>query len=167
MAYPNTLIFVDLPSPDPVASAKFYGEVFGWEVEGRPEGAFHRIVPGDEFLLDGGERSGVGNLHMGIYQVDDSRPDPNDTPAWAAGKTAPAQPSGPLPRIYILVSDDDDLDKILNRAEERGAEILWRDAYWGEFNGFHGSFRDPWGVQIVLWNKGGDDPQIPDHFHRA
>lgn len=160
MSYPNTLIFVDLPSPDPSATARFYSEVMGWEIEGRPEGRFHRIVPGDEFLLDG-ERSGVGNLHMGIYRIEDGRPDPGDPPS-----TTDA-PTGALPRIYILVSDDEDRDEILQRAEDRGAKVLWRDCYWGEFNGFHASFRDPWGVQIVLWTKGGDDPQIPDHFHRA
>ena len=63
MGYPNTLIFVDFPSDDPEASARFYEQVFGWEVEGRPAGVFHRIVPGQEFLKDG-EPSGVGNLHM-------------------------------------------------------------------------------------------------------
>jgi predicted enzyme related to lactoylglutathione lyase len=155
MAYPNTLIFVDLPSPDPAASGRFYGEVFGWNVEGRPEGVFHRIVPGGEFLLDG-EPSGVGNLHIGIYSTKLPVPEPNDEPA-AGG----ALPSGSLPRIYVLVSDDDSQERILAKAEELGAEILWRDWYWEEFNGFHSSFRDPWGVQIVLWTKGGDDPQVP------
>lgn len=158
--YPNTLIFVDLPTPDPAATARFYAEVLGWEVEGRPEGVFHRIVPGDEFLLDDGSRSGVGNLHMGLYETGEGRPDPNDPP-FGAGP-----PSGAQPRVWVLVSDDDDQDAILGRAEAHGAKILWRDAYWGEFNGFHACFVDPWGVQIVLWTKGGDDPQIPDHFHK-
>ena len=36
MTYPNALIFVDFPSDDPEASAVFYHEVFGWEVEPRP-----------------------------------------------------------------------------------------------------------------------------------
>jgi predicted enzyme related to lactoylglutathione lyase len=54
MPYPNTLIFVDLPSTDPAASAAFYEAVFGWEVEPRPEGVFHRIVPGQNFQLDDG-----------------------------------------------------------------------------------------------------------------
>src|SRR5207253_11253899 len=49
--YPNTLIFVDLPTPDPAASAAFYAEAFGCEVEPRPDTDFHRIVPRDEFLL--------------------------------------------------------------------------------------------------------------------
>ena len=30
---PNTLIFVDFPSDDVEACARFYGEVFGWTVE--------------------------------------------------------------------------------------------------------------------------------------
>lgn len=158
MAYPNTLIFVDLPSPDPARSAEFYREVFQWPVEGRPEGVFHRAVPGDEFLLPDGSASGIGNLHIGIYETGVALPDPNRPPA---GANAP--PAGSLPRVYILVSDDDSQDRILAKAEELGAEILWRDYYWGEFNGFHSSFRDPWGVQIVIWTKGGENPQVDDN----
>ena len=30
MTYPNTLIFFDFASYDPVASAEFYEAVFGW-----------------------------------------------------------------------------------------------------------------------------------------
>jgi predicted enzyme related to lactoylglutathione lyase len=157
MVIPNTLIFVDLPSPDPPATADFYREVFGWEVEGRPAHVFHRIVPGGEFLLDDGTASGVGNLHMGIYDVHTALPDPNLQPAGGTDR-----PSGPLPRVYILVSPDDSQDRILARAEALGAEILWRDWYWSEFNGFHSSFRDPWGTQIVLWTKGGESPSVPE-----
>ena len=54
MAKPNTLIFVDFPSPDPAASARFYSEVFGWECEGRPADVFYRIVPGGHFPLEDG-----------------------------------------------------------------------------------------------------------------
>ncbi len=158
MGYPNTLIFVDLPSTDPEATADFYAKVFGWLVEGRPSGVFHRAVPGGEFLLSDGKESGVGNLHLGIYNVENARPHP--------------EPSGVDPRhlardgravrVWILVSDDDDMDAILDRAEAHGAEILWRHHYWAEFNGFNGAFLDPWGNTIVLWGKAGDDPTIPE-----
>ncbi len=158
MASPNTLIFVDFPSPDPQAAAEFYGYVFGWEVEGRPAGDFHRIVPGGFFPGPDGSDSEVGNLHMGIYNTATGTPDPHPTPATG---TAPA--TGALPRIWILVGDDDDEDAILARAEEKGAQVLWRGRFWSEFNGFHAAFRDPWGSQIMLWTKGGDDPQFtPD-----
>jgi catechol 2,3-dioxygenase-like lactoylglutathione lyase family enzyme len=160
MAYPNTLIFVDFPSNDPEATARFYAEVFGWEVEGRPAGKFHRIVPGQEFLLDDGTPSGVGNLHMGIYEVGDARPNPR-------GYGDADLPSGRGPRVYVLVSDDDTQDRILDAAVGLGATLLWRDHYWGEFNGFCSAFRDPWGTEIILWEKGGDDPQIPENFTRS
>lgn len=159
MPQPNTLIFVDFPSPDPEATAAFYAEVMNWEVEPRPAGIFHRIVPGGEFPLDDGSPSGVGNLHMGIYDVHTAKPDPLTPPATAHG----GKPEGTwAPRIYLLVSDDDSQERILATAEELGAEILWRDAYWGTFNGFNSSFRDPWGTQVILWTKGGDDPQVPE-----
>ena len=158
MAYPNTLIFVDFPSPDPEAAARFYGEVFNWEVEPRPAGIFHRIVPGEEFLLDDGSPSGVGNLHMGIFDTATAKPDPRPAPVPAS---EPPEPRHWAPRVYILVSDDDDQDRILGTAEKLGAEILWRDWYWKEFNGFHSAFRDPWGTEVILWTKGGDDPAVP------
>ena len=160
MSYPNTLIFVDLPSTDPAASAKFYHEVFGWEVEGRPEGVFHRIVPGQNFLKDDGTQSDIGNLHLGIHNVANARPhpdpdgvDPRDLSA--DGRTA---------RIWVLVSDDDSEDRILDTAERLGAEILWRKHYWAEFNGFNSAFKDPWGNTLVLWVKAGEDPEIPDGY---
>ncbi len=155
MAEPNTLIFVDLPSPDPEATAEFYSEVMGWQIEPRPAGIFHRIVPGGEFPLDDGSPSGVGNLHMGIFDVATAKPDPLTPPA-----TASNEPKGAWgPRVYILVEDQ---PPILAAAERLGAEILWREGFWGEFGGFHSSFRDPWGTQIILWTKGGDDPQLPE-----
>src|SRR3990170_2327251 len=78
MSYPNTLIFVDFPSTDPVASAEFYAAVFGWEVEPRPEGVFHRIVPGQNFTIDDdGTQGPTGNLHMGIFNVANARPHPD------------------------------------------------------------------------------------------
>ena len=156
MTTPNTLIFVDFPSPDPAAAAHFYEAVFGWKIEGRPEGVFHRIVPGGEFPLPDGTNSGVGNLHLGIYETRSALPDPTPEPAGGTGR-----PEGPLPRVYILVSPDDSEDRILDKAEELGAEILWRGWYWAEFDGFHASFRDPWGTQIILWSKR-DDPEVAE-----
>jgi predicted enzyme related to lactoylglutathione lyase len=162
MAYPNTLIFVDLPSDDPEAAGKFYAEVFGWEVEGRPSGVFHRIVPGEHFLLPDGTPSPIGNLHMGIYNVANARPHPDS----AGVEPRRLSSEGRTVRVWVLVSDDDSQDRILGTAEKLGATILWRDHYWAEFNGFNGAFLDPWGNTIVLWTKGGDDPQIPEGFTR-
>jgi predicted enzyme related to lactoylglutathione lyase len=151
---PNTLIFVDLASPDPHAAAQFYRDVMGWDVEGRPSGIFHRIVPGGDFALPDGSPSGVGHLHLGIYSTSEPRPDPNPPRRKTIG-------DGPSPRVYILVESREGQDVILTRAEQRGAEILWRDQYWREFEGWHGSFRDPWGNQIVLWTKPAEGDDAP------
>ncbi len=159
MTYPNTLIFVDFPSDDPEASGRFYEEVFGWEVEGRPAGVFHRIVPGEEFLLDD-KPSGVGNLHMGIHNVSNARPYPD--PEGTEPRTLSLE--GRTSRTWVMVSDDDSADRILETALRLGAKELWRDHYWAEFNGFNCAFKDPWGNTFVLWTKGGDDPQIPEGF---
>jgi len=60
--------------------------------------------------------------------------------------------SGPIPRVYIMV---DDPPAFLERAIAMGASKLWDEVYWEEFDGRHAAFRDPWGLEIVLWrNKG-------------
>ncbi|HEY9557212.1 MAG TPA: VOC family protein [Acidimicrobiales bacterium] len=150
---PHTLIFVDLPSPDPEASGRFYEAVFGWTVEGRPAGTFHRIVPGGEFPGPDGKDSGVGNLHLGIYSTANPVPDPN-VPSTHAGE----RPSGPMPRVYILVDKDEEQEAIVGRAKENGATVDWELAWFGEFNGWCSSFTDPWGVQILLWTTGANRP---------
>lgn len=159
MTYPNTLIFVDFPSSDPAASAEFFEAVFGWVVEPRPADVFYRIVPGQNFQIDDdGTQGPTGNLHMGIFNVANARPHPDP-----AG-VSPRELAGPghKTRTWVLVSDDDSIERILDEATKRGATELWRNHYWAEFNGFSGAFEDPWGNTFVMWVKGGDDPQIPE-----
>jgi predicted enzyme related to lactoylglutathione lyase len=158
--YPNTLIFVDFPATDPIAAGEFYAAVFGWEVEGRPAGVFHRIVPGGQFLLEDGSPGPTGNLHMGIFDPANARPHPS--PDGADPRTVATD--GHRARVWILVSDDDSIGAILDRASAHGGEVLWRDHYWAEFNGFNAAFVDPWGNTFVLWEKGGESPVVPAGF---
>jgi predicted enzyme related to lactoylglutathione lyase len=142
-----------------VASAEFYAAVFGWEVEPRPEGVFHRIVPGQNFTIDDdGTQGPTGNLHMGIFNVANARPHPD--PAGVEPRRLATD--GRSTRTWILVSDDDSIERILDEAVKRGATELWREHYWAEFNGFCGAFQDPWGNEFVMWVKGGENPQIPE-----
>ncbi|MDG2428694.1 MAG: VOC family protein [Acidimicrobiales bacterium] len=146
MSYPNTLIFVDIPTTDTAAADAFYSEVFGWEIEERIPGAFHRIVPGQNFQLDDGTQGPTGNLHMGIYNAADARPHP---------RPEESEPRDMSPgrgiRAWILVSEDDSFERILETAVRLGATELWRNHFWTEFGGANSSFRDPWGNQINLW----------------
>jgi len=162
MTYPNTLIFVDLASDDTETAGKFYAEVFGWEDDPRPAGVFHRLVPGQNFLNPDGSQSEIGNLHLGIFDAANARPHPD--PAGVGPRTL--SKDGRKARVWILVSDDDSHERILSTAEKLGAEILWRDHYWKEFNGYNHAFRDPWGNEIILWVKAGENPQIPDDYTR-
>ncbi len=68
--------------------------------------------------------------------------------------------------MWILVSDDDTRGRDPRTRRALGAKVLWRNHYWAEFNGFNGAFEDPWGNTVVLWSKGGADPQIPEGFTR-
>ena len=76
MTKPNTLIFVDLASDDPEAAGDFYAKVFGWQNDARPEGLYHRMVPGGFFAKPDGTDSEIGNLHLGIFKADNARPHP-------------------------------------------------------------------------------------------
>lgn len=162
MTTPNTLIFVDLASTDPAAAGRFYAEVFGWQNDPRPEGIYHRMVPGGNFIDSDGNQSPIGNLHLGIYDAANARPHP--TPEGVEPRKL--VDDGRKARIWILIGDEDSADRILGAAEERGAAILWRNHYWKEFNGYNHAFRDPWGNEIILWGKAGADPQIPADFTR-
>ena len=161
MAYPNTLIFVDMQTDDTAAAGKFYHEVFGWEDDARLDGAYHRMVPGQNFLNPDASQSEIGNLHLGIFDVNNARPHP-DSSGVEPRKLNPGDVRAP--RIWILVSDDDSADRIMDTAEKLGAETLWRNHYWAEFNGYNDAFRDPWGNEIILWTKAGENPQIPENF---
>lgn len=163
MAKPNTLIFVDLASDDPSAAGRFYAEVFGWENDARPEGIYHRMIPGGYFPKPDGEPSEIGNLHLGIFDASNARPHP------VADGVEPrplADHSGRKARIWILISDDDTPERILETAVKLGATELWRDHYWAEFNGYNHAFRDPWGNEILLWGKAGANPAIPESYTR-
>ena len=162
MSYPNTLIFVDLASDDPDAAGAFYAEVLGWEDDPRLDGNFHRMVPGQNFKNPNGEQSEIGNLHLGIFNAANARPNPD--PAGVEPRQLVGE--GRKSRVWILVSDDDSVDRILTTAERLGATILWRDHFWSEFNGLNHAFRDPWGNEIILGVKVGEDPQIPEHYTR-
>ncbi|MXP24986.1 VOC family protein [Altererythrobacter indicus] len=158
----NSLIFVDFPAEDPVAAGKFYAEVLGWEDDPRPAGEFHRMVPGGFFQNKDGSDSQIGNLHLGIANAANMRPHPD--PAGVEPRIVAAD--GRKPRIWVLVDDNDTPEAILERAEKHGAQVLWRNHYWKEFNGLNHAFRDPWGNEIILWVKGGENPEIPENYTR-
>lgn len=162
MTSPNTLIFVDLASDDPAAAGRFYNEVFGWRDDDRPKGLYHRMVPGGFFRKSDGTDSEIGNLHLGIFKAANARPHPDNKGV----EPRELSQSGRKPRIWILVGDGQSVDDIMARAVERGASVLWRNHYWKEFNGYNHAFSDPWGNEIILWVKAGENPTIPSNFTR-
>lgn len=162
MPSPNTLIFVDMPTDDPAAAARFYCEVMGWEDDPRSTGLFHRLIPGGVFPNKDGTPSEVGNLHVGVSLASNARPHPD--PAGVPPRTVSRE--GRKPRVWILVGEGQSDADILDKAVRRGARVLWRDHYWAEFNGYNSAFRDPWGNEIVLWTRAGPHPAVPAEFTR-
>lgn len=159
---PNTLIFVDLASDDPVAAGRFYREVFGWLDDPRPLGVFHRMAPGGNVSNPDGSQSQIGNLHLGVFDTANARPHPD--PKGVEPRTRAGD--GRRARIWILVGDGQSYEDLLARAQNRGAVELWCDHDREAFNGFNHAFRDPWGNEIVLWGKAGPEPKIPGAFTR-
>ena len=147
MTYPNALVFIDFPVTDVDAGNEFYSTVFGWEVEERIPGIFHRIVPGQNFKVDDGSQGPTGNLHMGISYCGNVRPHPDNAPQ----EPTTMNPGGRATRAWILVSEDDSFERILEAAVKMGATELWRNHFWTEFGGANASFLDPWGNQLMLW----------------
>ena len=162
MSYPNVLVFVDFPSDDVNAASKFYAEVFNWEVEERITDIYARIVPGQHMKLEDGSQSTVGNLHMGISKAADTRPRPPQAPQ----EPTNLNPGGRGARAWILVSDDDSFERILEAAVRLGGTELWRDHFWTEFGGANASFVDPWGTQIMLWSHL-DGAETDDDTHEV
>lgn len=156
----NTLIFVDFATDDPAKAGEFYAEVFGWENDARPHGIYHRMVPGGFFQNKDGTDSQIGNLHLGVFDANNARPHPN--PEGVEPRTLATE--GRKARIWVLVSDDDSHERILETAEKLGGKVLWRDHYWAEFNGYNHAFADPWGNEIILWGKAGENPEIPASY---
>ena len=116
MPYPNTLVFIDFPTDDVDAANAFYSEVFNWEIEERIPGIFHRIVPGQNFKVDDGSQGPTGNLHMGISNAANVRPHPAPEPS----EPTYLKPGGRAIRAWILVSEDDSFDRILEAADRLG-----------------------------------------------
>ncbi len=162
MSYPNTLIFVDFPASDTNVAGRFYHEVFRREDDARLDGNYHRMVPGQNFIGPDDKQSEIGNLHLGIFNATNARPHPDS----AGVEPRHVSSYGRSPRIWVLVSDDDSVDRIMDTAIKLGATSLWRKHYWAEFNGYNYAFRDPWGNDIILWTKAGQDPQIPEDYTR-
>ncbi len=162
MPYPNTLVFIDIPSTDPAAADAYYSEVFGWEIEERIPGLFHRIVPGQNFKVDDGTQGPTGNLHMGLYNATNARPNPDPDPTEPTGMN----PDGRGIRAWILISEDDSFERILEAATRLGGTELWRDHFWTEFGGANASFVDPWGNQMMLWQHLPDAEQ-DEETHEA
>ncbi len=163
MTTPNTLIFVDLASDDPAAAGKFYAEVFGWRDDERPLGVFHRMVPGGNFINPGrlGERDRQpAPRHLQRRQ----RPPASEPGRCRAARAGRRRPQG-------AGLDPGRRRPVARGHPEAGAATAarrcsGRDHYWKEFNGFNHAFRDPWGNEIILWVKGGADPQIPPNYTR-
>ena len=162
MTYPNILVFVDFPSDDVNAARAFYAEVFNWEVEERVADTFARIVPGQNQKIDDGTQGPSGNLHMGISHAADVRP----RPASAPSEPTHLNPGGRAVRAWILVSDDDSFDRILDAAVRLGGTELWRNHFWTEFGGANASFMDPWGNQLMLWQHL-PDAETDDDTHQV
>lgn len=153
---PNLPGWIDLGSPDPGASAAFYGRVFGWTAEQlmpeSPEG------PGYWFLRkDGKAVAGLGGLT-----------DPAGRPDWttyvrvadAAATVAQAEKNGAKVRVPVTgISGEGAFAQL---TDPSGAEFaLWQS---GEVTGFEACCVDDTMLWAELWTR---DPAVAKTFYPA
>ena len=135
MSYPNTLIFVDFPSTDPEASARFYAEVFGWEFD---DLGFATLIrrPGYGDHLAATVDPGIRERQEAIS----APPGFADAFAWLA-PLASGQDHWPV--SFTVASRDDSAAT----AEKLGAVVLSsEDTEWTK----SALIRDPQGAQLTL-----------------
>jgi murein DD-endopeptidase MepM/ murein hydrolase activator NlpD len=151
------------PSPSELTTRSLMGNFVVLEIAPRVFVSYAHLQPGS-LTVKAGDRVKRGAVigRLGQSGAANARPHPN--PAGVEPRHLSAD--GRKPRVWVLIGDDDSADCILATAQGLGAELLWRDHYWAEFNGYNHAFRDPWGNEIVLWGKAGANPEIPAAFTR-
>jgi hypothetical protein len=158
---PNTLIFVDLPSDDPAAAARFYAEVFGWQNDEKPAGVYHRMVPGGQFP---NPMAPTARSATSIWAFS-MRPMRAPIPTAPGSNPAPCQDG---PQAAHLDPDQ--------RRRQRRTHSGRRHAARGkgtvaqpllvDLQRLQPRLQDPWGNEIVLWGKAGPEPKVPADFTR-
>ena len=163
MTGPNTLIFVDLPSDDPEAS----GTVLRRSLRlggRRPPG---RCVPPHRARRPLPARATAHRRRSATSTwASTTSPTPARTPTRPASSRGAVSDQGRTARVWILVSDDDSDERILDTAVGLGATELWRHHYWAEFNGFNSAFLDPWGNTLDAVDQGRRRPVVPEGWTR-
>jgi uncharacterized protein len=153
---PNLPGWIDLGSPDPGASAAFYGRVFGWTAEQMmPESS---EGPGYWFLLkDGKSAAGLGGLM-----------DPAARPDWttyvrvadAAASTAAAEKAGAKVRVPVM--EVPEAGTFAQLTDPSGAEFaLWQS---GAVTGFQTCCVEDTMLWAELWTR---DPAAAKAFYPA
>ncbi|MFQ5407474.1 MAG: VOC family protein [Anaerolineales bacterium] len=128
----HPIVHVELWNTDPDAAAKFYSEVFGWEIQRTP-------MPGDmpgEYI-----QFSAGNTDMGGAFPQ-------------AGPMPDGQEMKPGPMVYI---GTDDIEASLSKVKAAGGTVLNAGMEIPGF-GSMATFRDTSGNVVSLWksaNPGG------------
>ncbi|WP_034263585.1 VOC family protein [Actinospica robiniae] len=126
---PNLPGWIDLGSPDPDASAEFYGTVFGWSSEAMTNDQAPEDDPdqGRYLMLskDGGTVGGIGALQ-----------DPSAKSAWT---------------VYVRVPD---IEATIGSCESLGGSVRAPRMQVGS-EGFLAQLTDPSGAEFALWQPEG------------
>jgi uncharacterized protein len=123
---PGTFCWVDLGTTDPDGAKRFYGELFGWEMEDFPggDGGTYTVL-----RVDGKD---VG----GLYEQPEEQREQGVPPNWAS---------------YVSVED---VDESAARAGELGGTVLAEP--FDVEGGRTAVIQDPQGATFALWQPGGN-----------
>jgi hypothetical protein len=127
MASSNRVVWWEIESPDPAASRRFYGELFGWTFRrdfDQPDSQLSR-----EYWLVEVDGHGIGGLQGAL-----------------PGATAPQAGV----RLYVEVAD---LEATLARATALGASVERERTYLGTDDFWFANLRDPQGISVGLWTS--------------
>jgi uncharacterized protein len=122
------VVHFEIPFDDGDRARRFYGDAFGWQLQGIPSMGYTLVTTGPS-----GDRGPTepGFVNGGMMSRSDS---PSPAP--------------------ILVVDVDSIDKTLDRIGELGGEVVLARQPVGEM-GFSAYFRDPEGNVVGLWETAG------------
>jgi predicted enzyme related to lactoylglutathione lyase len=122
------IVHFEIPFDDKERAQAFYGDVFGWQIQGMPELDYTIVTTGP--VGDNGMPSEPGFINGGMFQRTDNV------------------------NVPVVTIDVDSIDDALATIEERGGKTVEAKSAVGEM-GFAAYFNDSEGNLIGLWESAG------------
>jgi predicted enzyme related to lactoylglutathione lyase len=124
----NSIVHFEIPADDPKRASKFYGDVFGWQIQPVEEMPYWMLITTELDANRMPKSPGAINGGMGKRE-------------------------GPLKSIVVTVNVDD-IDQALKTVEANGGKTVQKKEAVGDM-GFTAYFKDSEGNVVGLWQTTG------------